>query len=127
MADERSLFRVVHRVGHVAHEDDVFADGDHLADTDRAAEHAHVEVYAHEDDVVDAVLREQVVRLLPVVGDGVTLGVDLDEVDLPRPRLADRVLLFAVATHVGVVDREVRLAGLVWPAPVGAPADVLRE
>ena len=92
VTDKRPLFRVVHRVGHVAHEDDILADVDHLPDADRPAKDAHVQVHAHENDIFNAVLREQVVGFLPVVGDGVALIVDLDEVDLcllytsPSPR-----------------------------------------
>ena len=82
-------------------------------------------MHPHEDDVFNTVLREQVVGFLPVVGDGVALIVDLDEVDLARPRLADGEFLLAIAAHVGVVDRQLGLAKLVRPTPVGSPADVL--
>ncbi len=40
--DARGTLRVVHRVGHVAHQDDVLAELVHLPDAEWPAEHAHV-------------------------------------------------------------------------------------
>ena len=108
MADERGRARVVHRVGHVAHQHDVKALVDELPDGERPAEHAHVGVHAHHDHVLDAPLLHQVDGL-GAVGDGVG-RLDLQGRDLARPRaplLAGRI---AIAAAVGVVDRQMAFA-----------------
>src|SRR5262245_52607438 len=60
MADERGALRVIHRVGHVAHEHDVLAVLGHLPQAKRSAENAHVGVDADQDDIAEAALFEQV-------------------------------------------------------------------
>src|SRR5262249_26059112 len=75
---------VVHGVGQVADQYDVLAQVDELADAEGPAQHAHVQVDAADQDVVDAAGGQQVPHLLAVVGDGVA-GGDLDGRVLPRP------------------------------------------
>src|ERR1041385_4841099 len=47
--DVGPILRVVHRVGHVAHEDDVLAVLGQLTQAERSAEDAHVGVHAEDD------------------------------------------------------------------------------
>ena len=86
VADEGPALRVIHRVGHVAHEHDVLAVLRHLAEAEGPAGDAHVHVDAHEDDVLDAAGFEQVPNLDAGIADGVLLLVDAQHVDLLRPR-----------------------------------------
>mgnify|MGYP005632861465 FL=1 len=77
---------VVHRVGEVADEQNVFAVTRHVAQAERPAEHAHVRVHADEQHVANAARLKQIPNLDAVVADHVAFGVDLDQVHLPLPR-----------------------------------------
>jgi hypothetical protein len=109
---------IVHRVGHVTHEHDVLAVLRHLPQPEGAARDAHVEMHAHEDDVVDVLRLEQVPDLHAAVADGVLFLVDAQRVDLLRPRaLSDsgpwlrvpwprrRVRRIVVLAAVGLIER----------------------
>ena len=122
MAHARRAFGVVHRVGQVAHQRDVLAQVHHLPDGERPAQHAHVQMHAAEDDVVDPALapagstspgRRRVIASPSAISIAAICRVQ-----------ASRILHFivAVAAHVGVVDRQDRLALGVRPAPGRAPA-----
>ena len=54
--------RIIHRIGHVAHEKHVLTDADHLTDGEGPAENAHVRVHAHHDHVLNPALLKQIVR-----------------------------------------------------------------
>jgi len=115
-------FGVVHGVGHIAHEGDGFAEIDLLADGEGAAEDAHVEVNAAEDDVVDVAGGEEVPCFLAVIGEGVA-GFEFDERVLAFPWWDDFAFMVgAGAAHVAVVDGEDGFMAWVGPAPCGAPA-----
>ena len=134
----RPARRVVHRVGQVADEQHVLAVARHVAQAERAAEHAHIRMHPDEHYVADAARLEQVPNLNAAVADRVALGVDLDHVHLPLPRAARvaaqlgqsigpggvlrRVVVLAA---VGVVDR-VALAFLHRIDPVAPALDGLR-
>ncbi len=117
--------RIVHRIGQVAHQHDVLAEPREVAQPEGPAEHAHVRVHTHQDDVLDLPLFEQVPYLDAGVADGVTVP-DLDRVDLPGPGQRFRTLGLAIASAVGMIDRIARpLLGLVLPvAPFG---DAVRQ
>ena len=102
MGDEGAFAVVVHRVRHVADEDDVLTLTDHLADGEGAAEDAHVDVDAHDDDVGDAALAHEV-EGLGGIGDGVA-GKDLERGVLAGPGLEGRAIRTAIAAAVRVVD-----------------------
>lgn len=85
VADERRAGRVVHGVGHVPHQDDVFAVLGHLPQAERAAEDAHVGVDAAQDDILDAAALQQVPDFHAAVADGVFL-LNGQEIDLALPR-----------------------------------------
>ena len=122
VVDAGWAFRVVHGVGHVAHEGDGFAEVDLLADGEGTAEDAHVEVNAAEDDVVDVAGGEEVPCFLAVIGEGVA-GLEFDERVLAFPRRDDLAFMVgAGAAHVAVVDWEDGFVAWVGPAPCGAPA-----
>ena len=84
----RPARRVVHRVGEVADEQDIFAIARHVAQAERPAEHAHVRVHADEQDVADAARLKQVPDFDAAVADRVAPGVNPDQGDLPLPRAA---------------------------------------
>ena len=79
---------IVHRVGEVADEQDIFAVSRHVAEAKRPTEHAHVRVHANEHYVANASRLKQVPNLDTVVADRVVLGINLDQVDLPLPGTA---------------------------------------
>ena len=54
MRDSWFILGIVHGVGHVADQGNVFAEMDHLPDAERTTQHTHVEVHSHEDDILDA-------------------------------------------------------------------------
>ena len=81
VADEGRHGRVVHRVGHVAHEDDVLAVAGHLAQAEGASEDAHIGVDSQEDDVLDLPVLQDAPDLGAVVADVVAV-VDVDLVGL---------------------------------------------
>ena len=120
MADAGRAMRIVHGVGHIAHQGDVLAQPHHLPYSKGTPEHAHVQMHAAEDHVFDPSLGEQVPGLLAVVGHRIPLG-DLHGGDLPCPRLADGALDRTVAAHVRIVDWQRRLPLCIGPAPGGAP------
>ena len=93
---------VVHRVGHVAHQHHVLALLDHLADGKGAAQHTHVDVHAHDDDVGDPTLAHEI-EGLGRIGDGVAVA-DLEGRVLPGPRAVAGAVWAAVAATVGIVD-----------------------
>ena len=110
----RPARRVVHRVGQVADEQNIFAVARHVAQAEGAAEHAHVRVHADEQHVADAARLEQVPDLDAAVTDRVALGIDLDQVHLPLPRAA------RVAAKLGqVLGPGGVLRGVVVLAAVG--------
>ena len=86
--------RVVHAVGHVAHQHDVESLPHQLANPERPAEDAHVRVHAHDDHVLDPPLPHQVVSL-GAVGDRVARH-DFQRGDLPCPG-ALRLVRFGTA------------------------------
>ena len=115
MVHPRLAPRVVHAVGHVPHQDDVLPLANHLPDRERPAQHAHVLVHAHDDDVGDAALAHQIVGLR-AVRDCVAF-LDFDGCDLPPPGRADRARRVVVATAVRIVNRQRRLASRVRAHP----------
>ena len=64
-------FGIIHGVGHVAHQGDMFAEFDHLTNGEWSSQNAHVQVNPAEDDVVDAPFGKQVPGLLSIIGEGV--------------------------------------------------------
>ena len=80
--------RIVHRVRHVTHKSDVFSDFYHLPDTKRSAQNAHVEMNPAKNHAVDFLHRKEVVGLLPIVGNGISL-FNSDTLDLSRPGFAN--------------------------------------
>ena len=114
--DEGFGSRVVHRVGHVAHQHDVLPLINHLANAEGPTEHAHVGVHAHDDDVFDAALLHQIKRFR-TVGDRVA-SHDFQRVDLSldvsncRP---DRTVVVARLTNG---DRHGGFVFIVKMAPV---------
>ena len=115
MRNERRLARVIHRVGQVAHEDDVFGLVHHLADRERTAEHAHVEVNTHDNDVVDAALLHQVVGF-GRISDRVAVS-NLKGRNLASPRRTTRTLRPVIAASVRIVDRQRGFADGIQGAP----------
>jgi len=117
--------RVVHRIGQVAHQHDVLAEPREVAQPEGSAQDAHVGVHAHQDNVLDLPLFEQVPDFDARVADGVSVP-DLDRIDLPGPGQRRWALRFAVAPAVGMIYRIARLLlGLVLPvAPFG---DTVRQ
>ena len=115
VADLRPASRIVHGVGQVAHEDDVLAGLGQIAKSEGPAQHAHVRMDAHQDDVPDAALLQEVPDLDARVTDRVCL-CNPDRLDLPAP---GRTLLAwwpAIAAAVRMVDRiPDGLLGLVLP------------
>ncbi len=111
---------VIHRVGHVADQRDVRTQLDQLPNPERPSQDAHVEMDAHDRDMFDLELSQQIVELLGVIRDRV-LFRDFERLDLPRPGLANRAFLFAIATHVRVVDGQVRFARWIGPIPASSP------
>src|SRR6187455_3459530 len=91
MVYEGAHLRAIHRVGEVAHEQDVFSESDKLADGKGTTEHAHVRMHTHDHDVVDAALLKQVIDFLTFVANRV-LGRDFDGCDLPLPRIGRAAL-----------------------------------
>ena len=63
-----------------------------------------------ENDILDAMLRKQIESLLSIVGDGVAFVVDLNEVDLARPRLADGKFLVESHKEYNSQSKVARLA-----------------
>ena len=59
----RPAFWVVHRIGHVAHEDDILAVLGHLPQAKGTAQDAHVGMDAEQDDVANAALLQKVPNL----------------------------------------------------------------
>ena len=100
--DPRALAGVVHRVGQVAHEQNVLALADHLTNRKRPAQHAHVQMNAHHEDVGDAALAHEIIGLR-AVGDGVAIA-DFDGGNLLLPGRVSFALRGVVATAVRVVD-----------------------
>ena len=108
---------VVHGIRQVADEQHVFPVASHVAQAKRSTEDAHVCVHSDEHHILDAMRLEQVPDFKSVVADGIALGIDVDQIDLPLPwtsRVAPnvckvlgpggvfhRVVVFA---SVGVVD-----------------------
>lgn len=122
VVDAGWAFRVVHGIGHVAEERDFPAEVDLLADAERAAEDAHVEVDSAEDDVVDAAGGEEIPCFLAIIGEGVAF-LEFDERVLAFPWGNDLAFPVRARTaHVAVVDWEDAFAAGVGPAPCGAPA-----
>ena len=111
---------IVHRVGHIANQRNIDTQLGQLSDAEGASQHAHVQVYAQNGDVFDLVLSQQVIEFLPVVGDCIGI-LNLQRRDLPCPRVANGAFCFAVAAHVGVVNRQLGFTRRVGPAPAGAP------
>ena len=93
---------VVHRVGHVAHQHHVLALLDHLADGKGAAQHTHVDVHAHDDDVGDPTLAHEI-EGLGRIGDRVAVA-DLEGRVLTGPCAVAGAVWAAVAATVGIVD-----------------------
>jgi PP-loop superfamily ATP-utilizing enzyme len=75
---------LVERVRQVATEHRALSEVHELANSVRSAEHARVGVDAHDEDVRDGALLEQVEELLSVVGYRVVLQ-DIDQYDLSCP------------------------------------------
>ena len=73
MGNKGSALRIVHRVGHIAHEDDVFAVLGHLPQSEGAAEDAHVGVDAEQNNVVDAALFQQAPDFDAGIADGIAI------------------------------------------------------
>ena len=121
MVDTRWSLRVVHGIRHVPHQGHVLANLDHLANRERSTQHTHVEMHATKNDIVDFPFREQVIGLLPVVGQCIA-RCHVDEFVLAFPCLANLALLtLATATHVGVIDGKNAFASPIRPAPGSAP------
>ena len=103
MAHVRPLTRVIHRVGQVADQDHVLARAGQVAQAERAAEHTHIGMHAHQHHVGDAAAFEQVPDLFAGIADGI-FGTDLDGRGLGFPGRALRALRAVVAAAVGLVD-----------------------
>ena len=102
--DSRRAFGIVHRVGHVAHQGDIFSELYHLANAKGSSENAHVEVHAAENDILDTSFFQEIPGFLSVVGEGVSFD-QFNGLDLSGPGFANLALFaFATATHIGVVD-----------------------
>ena len=93
------------------------------ANAERPAQHAHVQMHPGEDHVLDAAAagaRFQVSCPLSVIASPGSISI----VEICRVH-ASRIWHFAPctsATHVGIIDRQVRLALRVGPTPGRAPA-----
>lgn len=111
VAYERARARIVHRIGEIADENDIEPEPRHLAKAKAAVENADIGMHAHEGDVVDTFLPEEVVDLLPALAD----AVEADDVDgrvLARPGIRGTFPFFhywVIATAGGVIDGEVAL------------------
>lgn len=116
VTDERRHSRVVHRVGHVAHEKDIFPEADHLPDRERPTEHAHIGMDTHDDDILDAMLLKKIVNLFTAVADRV-LGRNFQGCDLALPRTASWTLRMVIAAAVGVIDGQRALLGQIQGSP----------
>lgn len=120
MIDKWSLSMVVHAVGQVANECDVFTEFGGLADSEWSAKDAHVQVDTHDHDVVDVVLLEDIKEFLAMIGNEILLG-DLQFVDLSSPCFPDFTFFVAVTAHIRVVNGQVGFSIWIGPAPAGAP------
>lgn len=121
VADVRRVARIVERVGEVAAEGDVEAELGHHADAEGAAEHAHVGVYPHEDDIANAFPLKHVPHLLAALADAVPAD-DLDRRVLAAIEVGMRLGHGVVATGDQVfaelvgLDRQLGFAiGIAFP------------
>ena len=106
---------VVHRVGQVPNQQDVLSLGDHLPDGEGAAEHAHVDVHAHDDDIGDAALAHEIERL-GGIGNGIAVH-DFQGGMLPLPRAIPGAFRATVAAAVRVIDGQRRFLDAIERAP----------
>ena len=115
VADIRLHFRVVHRIGHIAHQSDVHPLIDHLPDRKWPTEDAHVGVNTHHDHVFNPTAAHQTIGLIRI-GDGVAV-MDFDGGNLPGPRAIILDWFVAVATPIGIINRKRRFFFRIDAAP----------
>lgn len=82
--------RIVHAIGQIAAEHDIDSPADHLLDSKRAVEDAHVGVNTHDHDVLYPVQPHVAVYLSAVIAYNIVLFVDLDFRMLSRPKVLVR-------------------------------------
>lgn len=76
---------VVHGVRQIANEDNVAAVASHLPQAKGTSQYTHVRVDSDEHDLLDLMLFEQVPDFDAAIGNGITISVNLDAVDLLEP------------------------------------------
>lgn len=60
VADVRGGMRSVDRIGQITHQRDVLSEPDHIPDTERPPQYTHVSMDAHDDQVVDPTVFEEI-------------------------------------------------------------------
>ena len=97
VAHERPLAGIVHGIRQVADQRDLKPELCHLPDSEAAIQDADVRMHAHQRDVRDAFLFEEVVDLLSVVADAVKPD-DIDRRVLARPGIRRPVQSFTTGS-----------------------------
>ena len=103
MIDKWSFPMVVHAVCQIANKRHVFTKFGGLTDSEWSTQDAHVQVDAHDHDVIDIVLLQDVKELLAMIGNEILLG-DLEFVDLSSPCFPDFTLCVTVTSHIRIVN-----------------------